>query len=147
MEESDAGIFCRPCAAQSAFSGGADGTLMPPKRSLPSVPEYAAQPLGADSFARSSRTGNNEIIIPRAEKTVKISRWQQKSRPFGRKKEKALLCTAGTIPSGIGKCREDQHRAPRISCRLCRREMTLGCSFLSDSRNFFVQSRVISVHS
>ena len=29
----------------------------------------------------------------------------------------------------------------------CTREMTLDCSFLSDSRNFFMQSRVISVHS
>ena len=28
-----------------------------------------------------------------------------------------------------------------------RREMTLDCCFLSDSRNIFVQSRVISVHS
>ena len=29
----------------------------------------------------------------------------------------------------------------------CQNEMTLDCSFLSDSRNFFVQSRVISVQS
>ena len=34
-----------------------------------------------------------------------------------------------------------------LAAGFARNEMTLDCSFLSDSRNFFVQSRVISVHS
>jgi hypothetical protein len=47
-----------------------------------------AQPLGSDSFARSSRTGNNEVIISMGSKTVKLLKRQQKNRPFGRKKKK-----------------------------------------------------------
>ena len=122
------------------------------RRGRPSLWEFR-------SFVRSSRTGNNMIIIARAAGTVKIRQ---------RAIKKLLLISAGTnqehgskyVKSIITGCRSVhtykntrfgiQNRTGirrnnikkstnhELSAATRRSEMTLDYSFLSDSRNFFV---------
>ena len=64
-----------------------------------------------------------------------------------RRKKSCPFFAAARGRAAKGSDLSDAERNALSAATRRRREMTLDCCFLSDSRNIFVQSRVISVHS
>ena len=143
-KERDTGFFqpVRGCAKSAVRGGAGVRSCRITLRSL-SVPKEPDQPLVGPFLCPiftnrkqwNHYTNGDRLCQPAPDAT--------KNPPCGAEKEKRFGKQNRT---GIRRTNIRESTSHELSAST-RREMTLDYSFLSDSRNFFMQSRVISVHS